>query len=169
MTQNRTIHKLFWVWDFEKEENWLNGMAQNGWLLQKVGFCTYHFVPCIPGAYTIRLQMHNRDADYLAFLDETGTEYIGRMAQWIYLRRKAENGDFAVFSDMDSKIGHLDKIGKTLLVIGMANVAIGMGNSFHTRLHIGWINLLCATLLMYALGRIHGKKESLKTERFLRE
>ncbi len=29
--------------------------------------------------------------------------------------------------------------------------------------------LLCATLLMYGLGRIHGKKEALEKERLLRE
>ena len=34
---------------------------------------------------------------------------------------------------------------------------------------LGWINLLCATLLMYALGRIHGKKEALEKERALHE
>ena len=34
---------------------------------------------------------------------------------------------------------------------------------------MGWLNLLCATLLMYALGRIHGKKESLEKDRLLME
>ena len=34
---------------------------------------------------------------------------------------------------------------------------------------IGWLNLLCATVLMYALGRIHGKKEALEQARALRE
>jgi hypothetical protein len=36
-------------------------------------------------------------------------------------------------------------------------------------MHIGWLNLLCATLLMYGLGRIHGKKEELEKDRLLRE
>ena len=35
--------------------------------------------------------------------------------------------------------------------------------------HIGWLNLLLATLLTYGLGRIQGKKESLENERLLRE
>lgn len=37
------------------------------------------------------------------------------------------------------------------------------------RVSIGWVNLLCAALLMYALGRIHGKKESLQAKRLLLE
>ncbi len=34
---------------------------------------------------------------------------------------------------------------------------------------VGAVNLLCATLLMYGLGRIHGKKEALEKERMLHE
>ena len=75
---------------------------------------------------------------------------------------------FDIFSDLDSRISHLDKIGKMLWIIGCANLLIGIVNSVHSA-HIGWVNLLCATLLMYALGRIHGKKEALQTKRALME
>ena len=46
---------------------------------------------------------------------------------------------------------------------------IGIANSFNPVVPIGWVNLLCATVLMYGLGRIHGKKEELEKERMLRE
>ena len=46
---------------------------------------------------------------------------------------------------------------------------IGIVNSLNPSVRLGWINLLCATLLMYALGRIHGKKEALEKERLLHE
>ena len=32
MENRKTIRKWFWVWDFEKEEDWLNEMAMNGWV-----------------------------------------------------------------------------------------------------------------------------------------
>ena len=32
MESRKTIRKWFWVWEFEKEENWLNEMAANGWV-----------------------------------------------------------------------------------------------------------------------------------------
>ena len=99
---------------------------------------------------------------------ETGAEYIGRMAQWIYFRKKAQYGGFDLFSDLDSRIAHLDRIGKMLAVIGGANLLIGLVNTWNS-VGFGWINLLCATLLMYALGRIHGKKESLQEKRLLME
>ena len=167
--ERKTIRKWFWVWEFEKEEAWLNQMAQSGWVLDKVGFCTYHFIACEPGEYTVRLEMHEYDEAYISFMSETGAEYIGRMVQWIYFRKKVEDGVFNIFSDIDSRISHLDKIGKMLSLVGVANLLIGLSNTFHPYVNIGWINLLCATFLMYALGRIHGKKESLQKERMLME
>ena len=87
---------------------------------------------------------------------------------WIYFRKKTEDGVFDLYSDIDSKIAHLDRIGKVLLAVGGANLLIGLANSFSPS-RSGGINLLVATLLMYGLGRIHGKKESLEKERELHE
>ena len=168
METGRTIRKWFWVWDFEKEENWLNEMALNGWVLDGVGLCTYHFKPCAPGAYSVRTEMHPYDESYIQFMRETGAEYVGRMLMWVFFRKKTENGAFDLFSDIDSRITHLNKIGKVLSIIGGANLLIGLVNTLNP-VRMGWINLVCATLLMYALGRIHGKKEALEKERLLHE
>ena len=165
MKKQLTIRKWFWVWDFEEEENWLNEMALQGWALSGVGFATFHFTACEPGAYTIRLEMHGHDTNYLGFLEETGVEYIGRLFAWVYYRKKTEMGAFDIFSDIDSRIRHLNRICKMLLVVGMANLAIGLTNPSSA----GRINLVCSTILMYALGRIHGKKEALEKERMLRD
>lgn len=51
MSETKTLHRNFWVWEFEKEERWLNEMAQEGWALQNAGFCTYTFE---------RMRMHCR-------------------------------------------------------------------------------------------------------------
>lgn len=168
MNERKTIHKWIWVWDFEKEEQWLNEMAMNGWVLCAVGFCKYTFKKCEPGEYTVRLELHGGEASYIDFLSETGALYIGRVFQWIYFSKKTEYGQFDIFSDIDSRITHLDKIGKMLGVVGFANLLIGAVNSFNP-IHAGIVNLLAATLLMYGLGRIHGKKEALKIDRQLHE
>ena len=168
MEKRKTVRKWVWVWDFEKEENWLNEMAMNGWLLDGIGFCTYYFVRCEPGEYSVRLEMRTYDESYVQFMEETGAEYVGRMMMWIYFRKKTADGAFDLFSDIDSRIRHLDRIGKMLSIIGGANLLIGIANTFSPA-RLGWINLLCATLLMYSLGRIHGKKEALEKERLLHE
>ena len=73
-----------------------------------------------------------------------------------------------MFSDIDSRIAHLDRIGKTTWLLCLANLLIGVSNLLGGRT-ISIINLLCAALLSYGLGRIHGKKESLESERLLHE
>lgn len=165
---NKTVQKWFWVWDFEKEEAWLNEMAQSGWALCRVNLITYTFEPCEPGDWFIRLEMRPADENYTSFLEEIGAEYIGRVFAWTYYRRKAEMGQFDIFSDIDSRIAHLDKIGRMLAIIGGLNLAIGLINTFSPA-RFGWVNLICATLLMYALGRIHGKKEALEKQKTWRE
>ena len=167
MSERKTIHKWFWVWEFEKEEDWLNDMALQGWVLDGIGFCTFHFVRCEPGEYIVRLQLTDTDTNYMDFMKEINAEYIGRMIKWVYFRRKTDYGFFEINSNLDSRIAHLNRIGKLLSSIGFANILIGIANSAHSGASI--INLLCGCVLMYGLGRIHGKKEDLENERTLHE
>lgn len=170
MENKKTIFKLFYIWNFDKEEIWLNKMANQGWVLDSVGLYTYKFIQCDSEEYTVRLEMHSYDDNYIDFMRETGAEYVGqRMMKWIYFRKKVSNGEFYIFSDLDSKINHLNRIGKILFIVGILNLIIGAVNSFFIYLNIAWINLFCATLLMYGLGRIHGKKEALEKVRLLQE
>ena len=56
--------------------------------------------------------------------------------------------------------------------VGIANLIIGMANSFNPAFYavpIGWINLLCATLCMYAYGRLQGKLDAMEKDRTLME
>ena len=113
MKEKKTVFKLFFVWDFEKEERWLNEMAQEGWVLDNTGFYFYTFVRCEPGEYIIRLEM-NPSSDYRAFVKELGAEYIGDRVNWVYFRRKAELGSFELLSDIDSRLTHLSRINRML-------------------------------------------------------
>ncbi len=168
MAERKTIWKWYWVWDYDKEERWLNQMAMQGWTLAEVGWCRYVFEKSEPGAYIIRLQMHPRDESYTDFLEEIGAEYVGRVIQWIYFRRRAEDGPFELFSDTQSRLEHLQWIARMLLAIGMMNLLIGVVNAFGGNA-IGAVNVVLATVLMYGLGRIHGKIENLKQDRNLEE
>lgn len=167
----KTVRKWFWVWDFEKEGRWLNCMAQQGWVLDGVGLATYRFVACEPGTYAVGIEMHEHDEDYLAFMRETGAEYVGRMAQWIYFRKEGQPGSFGIFSDRTSRVKHLNTVGRALAVIAAANVLIAFCTSLNLphMLWLSWVNLACAMLLTYALGRIHGKVEALEWDALLEE
>lgn len=163
MPERMTVRKWFWVWEFDKEEQWLNTMAQQGWVLDKLGFCRYEFVRCEPGEYTVRLEMREHDEGYLSFMADTGAEYVGRMAKWIYFRKKTEDGPFDIFSDLDSRLSHLSRIETMLKTVGAAAILIGLVPPWNP------ICLLGGGLMLYALGRIQGKREALEQDRLLVE
>lgn len=171
--KRRVIRKWFWAWDFDQEEKWLNDMAQRGWALDEVGCCKYSFTECKPGEYTVRLEMlenapcSEAGQDYIDFVESTGAEQVGRWMKWVYFRRKTEDGEFDLFSDIDSRIRHLDRIIKLIGVIGLANLAIGFSN-LHLQ-GLGIINLAAAALLGYGCYRLNQKKTRLKDERMLHE
>ena len=167
--ERKTVWKLFFVWEFDKEENWLNEMAASGWALCGVGFCRYEFERCEEDAYIIRLEMRSAEEEYIRFMEDTGAEYIGRCFRWLFFRRDASLGPFDLFSDIDSKLDHLQRISRLLLAIAVINLAIGILNSLSSHGSAGWLNLLAASVLTYGLGRIHGKMEYLEKERVLRE
>lgn len=170
----KIVRKWFWVWEFEKEEKWLDAMARDGWVLDSVGFCKYGFKRCAPGAYQTRLELLNWDPQtpegqaYIQFVEDTGAEYVGHYVRWAYFRKKAENGAFDLFSDVDSRIRHLRGIMNMVGIIGSANLLIGcsvIGNGNG----MGWINVGCAALLGYALVRLNQMRRRLKAERQLHE
>ena len=163
-----TLHRNFWVWEFEKEERWLNEMAQEGWALQNAGFCTYTFEKTEPGQYIIRLAMLDSSPDFESFMGELEAQSVGHCFSWGYFRRSAQLGPFDMFSDVDSRISHLNKIGQMVRLLCLANLLIGVTNTF-SGASLAWLNLLCATFLAYGLGRISSKRESLVEERQLHE
>ena len=122
MSETKTLHRNFWVWEFEKEERWLNEMAQEGWALQNAGFCTYTFEKTEPGQYIIRLAMLDSSPDFESFMEELEAQSVGHCFSWGYFRRSAQLGPFDLFSDVDSRISHLNKIGQMVRLLCLANL-----------------------------------------------
>lgn len=165
--ETKKVFKWYWVWDFDKEELWLNEMAAEGWALSRVGWCTYYFEKTEPGEYEVRLECRKADNSYISFVQETGAEYLGRVFLWIYFRRRSELGAFELNSDLDSRIGMLNTINRFILPLGLANLFLGLLNV--SRSGVGAVNLVVAAVLAYAYGRIQGKKDELQRERRLHE
>ena len=135
MSETKTLHRNFWVWEFEKEERWLNEMAQEGWALQNAGFCTYTFEKTEPGQYIIRLAMLDSSPDFESFMEELEAQSVGHCFSWGYFRRSAQLGPFDLFSDVDSRISHLNKIGQMVRLLCLANLLIGVTNTFSGAWH----------------------------------
>lgn len=172
----KTIRKWFWVWDFDKEERWLNEMAARGLSLVSVGWCRYEFEDCIPGEYSIRLELlkekpaHPESMKYMEFLEETGAEHVGSWMRWIYMRKKKADGEFQLFSDRESRIRHLTRIIQFIGVLTGFNLFAGLYNVFlffiwhHGVSLLGLINLAISVMSFYGMMKLWRKRKTLKEE-----
>lgn len=178
----KTHYKLFWLWDFEKEEKWLNGMAAKGWHLCNVGFCRYVFEEGAPNAYTYRLELldnapgHSESARYIRFVEDTGAEYVGALFRWVYFRKKAGEGGFDLFSDLESRIRHLNRILPLAAVFFCLNLFNGFGQLSSwaaerdsASLIIGLSCTAIGLLIGYGCFRLWREKRRLQREQILHE
>jgi len=178
----RVIHKWFWLWNFDKEEKWLNDMAAKGLILAAVGFTRYEFEDYGPSAYQIRLEMlkkppnHPESQRYIRFLEETGVEHVGSLFSWVYFRKKSCDTPFDLFSDIDSRIRHLNRILLLPGIFGIVNL-INSANWAIRYISSGdngdlFVSLFCgaaALLLAYGYVQLLRKKLRLQKERVLHE
>lgn len=174
--------ELFWVWQWEKEENWINDMAARGLILTEVGFFRYEFEEGKPGAYQYCMQMLKGSAakkenqEYIEFVKDTGVEYLGAAGCRIYLRRKAGQTPFSLFSDLDSKMQYLARIGRTFLfltilqfVASLCNFHAWMSGSGSVNLMAGIIFLFTGAAWGFAAANLFFRVRDLKKESLLRE
>ena len=172
----QTIHKLFWVWDFDKEEKWLNEMAAKGLSLVSVGFCKYEFEDSLPGEYKICLQLldkmprHPESKKYIDFLETTGAEQVGSFTRWVYFRKKATEGDFELFSDNDSRLKYLSSVISFVSLITVGNWIAGINNvfiamSFPSPInYVGILNLLIGLIGTWGVIRLIRKRKKMKQD-----
>jgi len=106
------MKRVIWrpYWNYENEEKWLNEMAAKGWMLTDYTWCRYVFQEAPAGKYIYRIELlenvhsHPESQRYLRFLEEAGIEYVTHYIRWVYLRKKAVDGPFDLYTDLDSKI-----------------------------------------------------------------
>lgn len=167
-----------WYSHYEKEEAWLNEMSDKGLLLTKYTFCKYEFEDCEPGEYIFRIVLLDtqlgsaKGKEYIEFMEETGAEYIAAHGSWVYFRKKAADGPFDIYSDIDSRIGHYNRIISMWGVIGLVNLILGINNMRHNFDLLGgfvFINLFVACLLVGSCIPYVIKVRKLKKEKLLRE
>jgi hypothetical protein len=129
----KIVRKLFW--DFEHEERWLNEYAKEGWSLVSYTWATYTFEPTEPGAWVYRIELLPEtektpaSQEYLRFMDDAGIETVATYMRWVYFRKRADGTPFEIYSDLDSRIAHYQRVltlfgslTAALLPIGSVNI-----------------------------------------------
>lgn len=175
-----TEYKVFTEFKYEEEEKWINEKALNGQNLTDIGFCRYVFEDGEPGEYIYRLEMlehfpnHYKSREYLLFLEETGVEFVGSILNWVYLRKKASEGPFEIYSDLDSKIKHYTRIINLVnwlillqIIVSIPNIILSFsGNSIN---NVYMLNLFLAMLFFIGNRSYKKKIKKLEKEKSYRE
>ncbi len=177
-----TVRRLFFVWDFEKQAEWLNEMADKGLHLTNVGFGRFDFEEGEPGAYVYRMEWLARrpgwgeSVDYIHFLEETGAEYVASFKHWVYFRKQTSEGTFDLFSDLDSRLSHLKRLMTLVLcLIPLLLPAIALNLWVWLRLWQTPNAIMAGALAVFLLFMTSGlykivkRYRQLKNERILRE
>ena len=95
--KTKTVFKVIFAWQDEKEEKWLEEMAASGWHLLSVAPFVYTFQRGTPEVVTYRLDYKlttNKDyPEYVSIFRDSGWELVASMANWHYYRIKSENSN----------------------------------------------------------------------------
>ena len=100
--------------DKDKETQWLNEMSQKGWAMTGFFAGFYRFEPCEKGKYTYQIDFGNKffsvSDDYREFMSDSDIEIIQSWGFWVFLRKLSSEGEFQLYTDVDSQIEHYKKI-----------------------------------------------------------
>lgn len=116
------------MFDKDKETAWLNEMVNEGWAM--TGFCAgfYTFEKCEPGKYVYQIDFGEKFSsvteDYREFMKEAGVEIVQCWGYWVIVRKLASEGEFELYTDVDSSIEHYTKIRKMFKVVGIFEVLL---------------------------------------------
>lgn len=120
--------------DFEKEEKYLNEMSSKGLALTNYSWCKYTFEEAPRGKYIYRIELlenplnHPESQNYIRFMEETGIEFVASYNRWVYFRREAGDGEFNIYSDIESKIKHYKRVRSFFFFAVLLNFFIGLQN-----------------------------------------
>lgn len=173
----QVVHKLFFIWDYEKEETWLNEMAAKGFALAAVKFLGYEFEDALPGEYHVCVQIaehsarHPETERYIRFLEDTGIQHVGTCVRNIYFRKKTAEGHLTLFSDRASRIKQINGIItllSALICANLFNACVNMNNYVLYRHPVSLfgaaICLLLIGLLTVGIVKLFLARKKLKSE-----
>jgi len=182
------IRKLFM--NYEKEEAWLNQMAAKGLAFENYTPTRYVFEDSQPGEYIYRIELLDKlpsrpeSQKYLHFMEENGVEFIASYLRWVYFRKKAADGAFDIYSDIDSKLKHYRRVnqlwltlGCVLLVLGLVYIVMGiiasLQNDFPMDSAVGLgvgVGLCVVSLVFFIMSHPFRKKiKKLKKDKIVTE
>ena len=156
-------------WQFEKEQAWLEEMAQQGWLLEKMEL-RYIFKKIDPQEFISRtdyyiIRNEEKKQAYLSVFEESGWELIQSFNGWCYVRIPKSEYKTDIYSDSASRIDQLHRIKDNTLKVALIYIlfiAIFMGFDTFFDLPVFILSLAMVVLGLIYRSKINEKIEGLR-------
>jgi len=160
---SKSVWKAFY--DDQKEEKWLNEMSAKGLALTSYSWIRYTFEDSAPGEYIYRIELLDQDVTkpeslaYIDFLKKSGVEYVTAYMRWVYLRKKAADGPFEVYSDNDSRLAYYKRVSNFYLTFGLILAAMAILQIIWiipgiSSGHYGWIANIVGLVIAGPVGGV---------------
>ena len=113
---NHSIKKIFWSWNFDQEEQWLNEMSEKGYCFLGKQKGVFLFEDGIPGEFRIQMRYLGEREDseegkaYIREIVETGGNVICIQNNMIYFSKKKTADAHLEQPDIDSKIRQVERM-----------------------------------------------------------
>lgn len=171
-SMTRSVWKLFFVWQAEKEERWLEQMAREGWHLVRGGVrFTFRQGPPAEVRYRLdyRRGLRGQLEEFKTLCRDADWEYVDRFLDWHYFRTASAAAP-ELYTDVESMIDRDRRILALLVIVLMATIvqmAIDVGprrgnlSTLYESARV--VQFAIAVLLGYAVLRIFRHMKALKT------
>ncbi|UNL86079.1 DUF2812 domain-containing protein [Priestia koreensis] len=125
MKKEKSCFRIFFAWQDEKEEQWLNSMVQKGWYFKGYRRGRYYFEQGEPADVIYKLDYKstsNKDMEeYKTIFKEAGWEHVDSFLGWHVFKGKAgERFSETLYSDRES---NAQKYKGLLLTTGLAFIS----------------------------------------------
>ena len=113
--------KFRMYYDKDKEAQWLNEMANEGWAMKSFSCGFFTFEPCEKGEYQYQIDFCDKalhiSNGYREFMADNDIEIVQQWGFWVILRKLASKGNFELYTDVDSQIEQYKKINMMFRIV----------------------------------------------------
>ncbi|MFJ7972050.1 DUF2812 domain-containing protein [Psychrobacillus sp. NPDC096389] len=162
--------------DYEKEEQWINDMVQEGWHLKKFMFFRFTFEKGEQGSYIYRNEFLGgrtveEENNYIEFLKESDIEVVYKFGGWAYFRRKASKGPFEIYTDTSSKVSYFNRILSVFIALFLVNLMFGIINLAISQAapYLSVVSFIAAIVILIPIVIILRRKKALQEQQNLFE
>ena len=142
-----------WFVDFDKEEQWLNDMAKQGWAFWHTNGVIYRFKQSKPEEFIYQIDFDEKKKDgiedYVVFRSSCGDQFVHQWKNKIYWKRETTSGPFEAENNVAAKLRltnkafnfHLNSfIGLTLIAAFAFLVLMPLSRHLPENAFSSWLN-----------------------------